>query len=912
MSSVSQIIPNFIGGINDQPDELKKPGQVRDAVNMIPDVVKGLYKRPGYEQVGMEIRNADGGSWTTMFSDESDGDKRFIFHISDDGIVRAWDADTGDEKKVLVADGAIDLSLDEDKIKVKPDNTPAFSEYFEQTDITKLKFASKENTIFVTNPEAVPSMTGSEVEGVVRPYEAFIEITTVDESRGYPLTIDFIEENGDREKQVTGMTLDAQVNFSSYDKLEDNGGNCSRLTGIYNLTSKPNEDFPDASPVNIRVEIRANPVAMKSYTRCKYYVYDMQILTGGKGWKKGALLSFDIPAPGADPNDMPALRYEVTDVARFDKGVEEAIDAIMSTDNVSADEILRDWKGKIRALKNQNGNRRFWKCQIVGNGLYISNLYEPFIVDTTEKDLINILSSTAEEADDWEEKYNKDLANNTPDMKPRVRYKYPNPCASVNNASDLPIECRAGFICKVENTYSDQDDYYVRFVNNYTYGDDDDGKQRSSGQGYWQEVAKPNENQILDGAKMPHIIKRLASRDAFVIGNLYWAPRKIGTKKDNPSFIDSSSPINNLFFYRNRLMLLAGESVVSSQADDFTNLFPVTAVTSTPRDPIDITADTDYSSKLHAGIVINNAAVIFSEFQQFMLTTDGDVFDARTAKMSQISKFHFDINSEPFILDTNIGFKGGSQDGAKIYEMTNLFREGQVDAIERSKLVYNTLRDRTNYSMLETSRETGTLYMAGEGKDEMFVYKYFKEGSQKDLMTSWVRWELPEPIAFHFTARDNHYAVIKDGIDWGYIVKMVPNREEEKYVDEVLDRELPVRGSISLPKLYVVKSEQQAFRADTTASTTIHRIKLNTGDTNYYIASIDRFGKDPYEVEYEQTLMDGYIADETPVTKDREETIQLYERNTNLDIKLTSPIGPFQLYSMRWEGDYNSRYYQRV
>ena len=51
MSSVSQIIPNFIGGINDQPDELKKPGQVRDAVNMIPDVVKGLYKRPGYKTV---------------------------------------------------------------------------------------------------------------------------------------------------------------------------------------------------------------------------------------------------------------------------------------------------------------------------------------------------------------------------------------------------------------------------------------------------------------------------------------------------------------------------------------------------------------------------------------------------------------------------------------------------------------------------------------------------------------------------------------------------------------------------------------------------------------------------------------------------------------------------------------------
>ena len=59
---------------------------------------------------------------------------------------------------------------------------------------------------------------------------------------------------------------------------------------------------------------------------------------------------------------------------------------------------------------------------------------------------------------------------------------------------------------------------------------------------------------------------------------------------------------------------------------------------------------------------------------------------------------------------------------------------------------------------------------------------------------------------------------------------------------------------------------------------------------------------------------DGNLIDPIyePVSKDREETIQLYERNTNLDITLTSPIGPFQLYSMRWEGDYNNRYYQRV
>ena len=47
MSGVTQKIRRFTGGISDQPDEQKLPGQVRDAVNCTPDVVYGLLKRPG-------------------------------------------------------------------------------------------------------------------------------------------------------------------------------------------------------------------------------------------------------------------------------------------------------------------------------------------------------------------------------------------------------------------------------------------------------------------------------------------------------------------------------------------------------------------------------------------------------------------------------------------------------------------------------------------------------------------------------------------------------------------------------------------------------------------------------------------------------------------------------------------------
>ena len=47
MASVTQRIPNFLGGVSKQPDDKKMPSQVREAINSYPDPTFGLSKRPG-------------------------------------------------------------------------------------------------------------------------------------------------------------------------------------------------------------------------------------------------------------------------------------------------------------------------------------------------------------------------------------------------------------------------------------------------------------------------------------------------------------------------------------------------------------------------------------------------------------------------------------------------------------------------------------------------------------------------------------------------------------------------------------------------------------------------------------------------------------------------------------------------
>ena len=44
MTAVTQRIDNYLGGVSRQPDDRKKPGQVREALNAYPDPTFGLIK----------------------------------------------------------------------------------------------------------------------------------------------------------------------------------------------------------------------------------------------------------------------------------------------------------------------------------------------------------------------------------------------------------------------------------------------------------------------------------------------------------------------------------------------------------------------------------------------------------------------------------------------------------------------------------------------------------------------------------------------------------------------------------------------------------------------------------------------------------------------------------------------------
>ncbi len=104
MAAVTQTIPNFLGGVSNQPDDKKKPGQVTEALNAYPDPTFGLTKRPGFKFIAeladgittggsdFDATDLDNAKW---FYYNRDADEKYIGCIvgkstSSYGEIHVW------------------------------------------------------------------------------------------------------------------------------------------------------------------------------------------------------------------------------------------------------------------------------------------------------------------------------------------------------------------------------------------------------------------------------------------------------------------------------------------------------------------------------------------------------------------------------------------------------------------------------------------------------------------------------------------------------------------------------------------------------------------------------------------------------------------------------------------------------
>ena len=292
--------------------------------------------------------------------------------------------------------------------------------------------------------------------------------------------------------------------------------------------------------------------------------------------------------------------------------------------------------------------------------------------------------------------------------------------------TDLPKVAPTDFQVEItgDNTTS-FDNYHVKF--------------KSEGStGVWEEVTKGGEQFRLNAATMPHILVR-ETDGTFTFKRATWVDRKVGDleRVPNPSFIGRK--ISDVFFFRNRLGLLADENVILGKNGEFFDFFRDTATALLDTDPIDLAVTNSRVSLLNHALPFNQSLLLFSDTAQFILE-GGDILSAETAYVVQSTEFASTPGVRPVGVGQYVYFPvpRGNFTGIREYFVES--GNEQNDALDVTSHVPRYL-PRNIIRLSASSSEDLVVGISSMSPNTLWVYKfYFGEGGK--LQSSWSRWDL--------------------------------------------------------------------------------------------------------------------------------------------------------------------------
>ncbi len=848
MTSITQTIPNYFSGISEQPDELKTPGQLKVAKNVLPDVTKGLIKRPGGKLIGSDLGAYPNNSkWFHYYRDENE---QYIGQIQlDDGELKMWRCDTGAPCTVTyesgketalknylkqapsggtITDSDIQtLTLNDYTYILNRNKTAAMSATVETVrspeayiELKKVAYASQYslNLFDNTDTKTVSTVTRIEVERIAssnnyctdtgknmrlhstRINQIGITGSACDDSCGVGRdgfapnvgtkifaisdNVDLIDDNavggipsggsaggsirvtngGSGYSSAPGVTFTggagsdaAATAYIEGDKvvrvkLTDlgssytanptigftGGGGGSGAAAAFNTLTEQNFRYTvqvkksddtannDAKNLYFRLTTTGQSVPDTEDGEDGKTIYQARyttthdLLYGGEGWNEGDYFNVWLK----DAYYKVTVKAVSTSEVQANLGLIRPIPTSFDTKTtVTAESILGDIRSKIISDAATGNNFTGNLTEIIGNGIYIkrnptsdANGTNVFQISTPVNDLLNVFTD------------------------------------SVKDVSDLPSQCKHGYVVKVANSEADEDDYYVKFI----------GKQKADGtyldgEGVWEECPEPGVKTTLDPDTMPVQLVRQAD-GTFKVEQITWENRLVGdtTTVPEPSFI--SKTVNKMLFFRNRLVILSDENVIMSRPGDFFNFWPKSAITYTATDNIDLSCSSEYPAIVYDGLQVNSGLILFTKNQQFMLTTDSDVLSPLTAKINALSAYNFNFNTNPVSLGTTIAFLDNAGQYTRFWEMSTVLREGEPNVLEQSKAISKSFP--SNVNMIANSRENQVIFFGIKGTKKLYGFRYHTTAAQR-IQQAWFEWELSADIQHIAMLDDALFAIVK-------------------------------------------------------------------------------------------------------------------------------------------------------
>lgn len=794
MAAVSQSIPNLLGGVSQQPDPIKLPGQVREAVNAYLDPTFGCKKRP--PTVFKKLLASNIPSNAKWFPILRDSREKYIVCIYRDPTlkVRVWDATTGTERTVTVASTA--------------------SDYLSYTDINSLNYLSLADYTLISNSERIVSMSEDQSPNTIK--EAFVSINAVAYNTNYSIDLNKDGSGASTVKVYSASQL--EVTPGSYEV--DDGGACSEQSSQdYTVTSgaktglafkvvnqcsaylkkvtevkatavsaigtyesgavsssnpanwsggpwpAANSTFTitktGASSLVVRATYTAYSIYISRYVFGTGYRLSLSYVSGGEGWKAGDV--FQLPSPYSWISGTVTTNSTTTTERYFSR--------------YSVSVVLKNggsgWRVGDTYTVTQGG--KSFTVRVAAETFVYTYASDGTASHTTPLDsstgilsIANIIASLQTAVNAISGYTSTSTGNvlrirrtDSRDFNIGVRGGPTNQAMSVvkgtaNDFAALPPQCFPDAVIKINNTENaEADDYYVKFVPD---------SQGIPGTGSWEETIAPGVKTNINPSTMPHALIRQADgtfrldplNSETALGG--WAPRQVGDDTTNPvpSFVGKS--IRNMLFYYNRLGFLSGDTAVLSQPGDYFNFFATSAITISDADPIDVTAASTQPAILKHAIGTGKGLIIFAEHAQFLLTSDEAQFGPSTVRMTEVANYSYRSVAAPQSTGVSIMFPTEADTYSKVFEIA-------VDSVDNRPVVAENTRIIPEYIppslAWSANSPNNNLVLFGDNSPTAYVFKYFNQGNERQI-AGWAKWTFPGQVKLFSCDNDTNYIVLFD------------------------------------------------------------------------------------------------------------------------------------------------------
>lgn len=767
MAAVTQVIPNMLGGVSQQPDPIKLPGQVREAINAYLDPTFGCRKRPATKFIAeLDTDIPLSAKWLSIFRDQSERYVVACYHDTGAFIVRVWEAATGVERTVTI-DAAADT-------------------YFSGANTEDISHVTVGDYTLIANGNRVVSMGG----GTPVPAEvAFVSIDQLGYNTTYSI---YLDKDGASGATKAYRATKIEVSPGSYEVAD--AGLCSAnsstthtvtsgaKTGLsFTLTNLCSAYLKDIGAISATTAVAkawnlsvgdysytysnsegSVTVAMgrQGYTAGNSTQYNRTVkVTGGSGIRKGTSFTTDrgevveITGEAASTTQAYVSRYTTTVLLKNGGAgwrVGDTVNVTQGGDTFT----IRVIAEAFEYVYASDGSVTYTSPVDTAAGT--------LSIGTATASLVSLVNGVSGYSAETVGNTIRIRRTDTRSFNVSVKGGSFNNAMSVvkgvaRDVSALPSQCWEGEVIKVRNTEaSTADDYFVKFVPDVP---------GIPGTGSWIETVKPGITTGLNSSSMPFALIREADGD-FAFGPLNdtsalggWGVREVGDEVTNPDPSFVGNTITNLLFYNNRLGILSGENLILGQPSDYFNFFTKSAIALSDADPIDVAVTSNRPSKLRAAVATQKGLVIFSEASQYIVKSDEARFSAQTIEVTQLSSFPSRSRAQPQSSGVSIFFAVEADTYSKIMEMA-------VDSVGDRPAVADDTRIIPQYIPKDltwmTTSPANDLVLIGDKTTQVRVFKFFNQGDERKI-AGWATWEFPGGVVLMDTDVDTFYMVQRNG-----------------------------------------------------------------------------------------------------------------------------------------------------